>query len=129
MSLTTGDSMGSTEVYVGDNLGTVGNGKPMQEKSDVANAKHHGNAGCLIASDNLGTVGNSEPMQEKDHVANAKHHGNVGCLIAATSNEASREPSGGAPDGAEAARPDRCLQVQNDASIFLHWISIDPLTC
>jgi hypothetical protein len=51
---------------------------------------------------------NSE--QEKD-IAKAEHHGNAGCLIAATSNEASGEPGGGAWDGAEAARPDRCLQV------------------
>jgi hypothetical protein len=61
---------------------------------------------------------NSE--QEKD-VAKAEHHDNAGCFIAATRNEASREPGGGARDGAEAARSYRCLQVQNDASIFLHW--------
>jgi hypothetical protein len=69
---------------------------------------------------------NGESIQEKDDVTMAKHNGDEGCLIAATSNKAAREPSGGgAPDGAEAARPNRCLRVQYNASIFLHWRSID----
>jgi hypothetical protein len=55
-------------------------------------------------------------MHEKDDIVEAMEHGNIVMehgsivsLIAATSNEAS----------------DRCLQVQNGASFFLHWRSIN----
>jgi hypothetical protein len=84
--------------------------------------------GGFCAADNCGQwdiIGNGEPMQSNDDIAKAEHRGSAGCLIIATSNEASGEPGGGAQDGAEVARPDHCLQVQNDSSIFLHWRSID----
>jgi hypothetical protein len=72
-----------------------------------------------IVASGTSILGMGEPMHEKDNVSKAEHHGDgdAGCLIAATSNKAS--------DAAEAARPDSSLQVQNNASIFLHWRSID----
>jgi hypothetical protein len=67
----------------------------------------HGNT---IASSYGGVCTGDNSEQEKE-VAKVEHHGNTGCLIAATSNKVSGEPGGRARDGAEAAQPDRCLQV------------------
>jgi hypothetical protein len=48
-------------------------------------------------------------MQEMGQDKGIDHY-NAVSLIAAKRNEASMEP-GGAPDGADAVRSDRCLQV------------------
>jgi hypothetical protein len=54
-------------------------------------------------------IANGEPMQEMGQDKGIDHY-NAVSLIAAKRNEASMEP-GGAPDGADAVRLDRCLQV------------------